>query len=112
MLVLGLASLAWIARRWVRMRQADGEEAAVARRDFAVGTALAVSWLSVWALYAAYTWTARPGIGTWPTDRFYLPAIEAPSRCSARGCWSGRQAWFACPAGRRWPPTQYRPASW
>jgi hypothetical protein len=77
MLVLGLASLAWIARRWVRMRQADGEEAAIARRDFAVGTALAVSWLSVWALYAAYTWTARPGIGTWPTARFYLPAIGA-----------------------------------
>jgi hypothetical protein len=31
----------------------------------------------VWALYAAYTWTARPGIGTWPTARFYLPAIGA-----------------------------------
>jgi hypothetical protein len=75
MLALGVASLAWIAWRRVRLRQADGEQAAIARRDFAVGTALAASWLSVWALYAAYTWTARPGIGTWPTARFYLPAI-------------------------------------
>jgi len=77
MLVLGLASLAWIARQRVRTRQADGEQTAIARRDFAVGTALAASWLSVWALYAAYSWTARPGIGTWPTARFYLPAIGA-----------------------------------
>ena len=76
-LVLGLASLAWIAGRRGHMRQADGEQAADARRDFAVGTALAAPWLSVWALYAAYTWTARPGIGTWPTARFYLPAIGA-----------------------------------
>jgi hypothetical protein len=75
MLALGLASLAWIARRRVRMRQVDGEQAAIARRDFAVGTVLAASWFSVWALYAAYTWTAHPGIGTWPTARFYLPAI-------------------------------------
>jgi hypothetical protein len=77
MLVLGLASLAWIARQRVRTKQADGEQTAIARRDFAVGTALAASWLSVWALYAAYSWTARPGIGTWPTARFYLPAIGA-----------------------------------
>jgi hypothetical protein len=75
-LALGLASLAWIGRR-VRLRRADGEQAVAARRDFAVGLALAGSWLGVWALYAAYTWTARPGIGTWQTARFYLPAIGA-----------------------------------
>ena len=49
----------------------------LARRDFAVATALAASWLSVWALYTAYTWTARPGIGTWQAARFYLPATGA-----------------------------------
>jgi len=76
-LALGLVSLAWITGRRVRLRHAAGEQAVAARRDFAVGLALAGSWLGVWALYAAYTWTARPGIGTWQTARFYLPAIGA-----------------------------------
>jgi hypothetical protein len=76
-LALGLASLGLITGRWVRLRRADGEQAVVARRDFALGAALAASWLCVWALYAAYTWTARPGIGTWQTSRFYLPATGA-----------------------------------
>jgi hypothetical protein len=84
MLALGLASVAWTAGRRVRVRQADGEQAAVARPDFAVGIALAASWFSVWALYAAYTWTARPGIGTWQTARFYLPAIGAIALLGAR----------------------------
>jgi hypothetical protein len=44
MLVPGLAALAWIA---VRLRRADDERAGHARRDLAVGLALAASWLSV-----------------------------------------------------------------
>ena len=77
MLVLGLAALAWIAARRIRLRRADGEPGRAARGDFAVGLALAASWFSVWGLYATYTWTARPGIGGWQTARFYVPAIGA-----------------------------------
>jgi hypothetical protein len=76
-LVLGLAALAWMAARLVRLRRASGEPGRAARADFAVGLALAASWFSVWGLYATYTWTARPGIGAWPTARFYVPAIGA-----------------------------------
>jgi hypothetical protein len=64
MLVPGLAALAWIAARRVRLRRAHDERAAHARRDLAVGLALAASWLSVWGLYAAYTWTAVPFAST------------------------------------------------
>ena len=77
MLVPGLAALAWIAARRIRLRRADGEPGRAARGDFAVGLALAASWFSVWGLYATYTWTARPGIGAWQTARFYVPAIGA-----------------------------------
>ena len=79
MLVLGLAALAWIAARWVRLRRADDERAAPARRDLAVGLALAASWFSVWGLYAAYTWTANPFGSTLQFARFYVPAIGAIS---------------------------------
>jgi hypothetical protein len=57
MLVLGLAALAWIIWRWIRLRRAGAEPAAVARRDIAAGLALAAAWFTVWGLYAAYTWT-------------------------------------------------------
>jgi hypothetical protein len=77
MLVLGLAGLAWIVTRWARLRRADGEDAARARRDLAVGLALTASWFGVWALYAAYTWTAHPGGGTLQVVRFYVPALGA-----------------------------------
>ena len=77
MLVLGLAGLGWIAGRWARLRRAGGEHAAGARRDLAVGLALAASWSSVWGLYAAYTWTAHPGGGTLQVVRFYVPALGA-----------------------------------
>jgi hypothetical protein len=89
MLVPGLAALAWIAGRRVtagrRMSrgQADGEAAALARRDFAVGLALAASWFSVWGLYAAYTWTASPFFNTLQVVRFYVPAIGAISLLAA-----------------------------
>jgi hypothetical protein len=79
MLVPGLAALAWIAGRQVRWRHADEERAAPARRDLAVGLALAASWLSVWGLYAAYTWTANPFGSTLQFARFYVPAIGAIS---------------------------------
>ena len=58
----------------------------MARRDLAVGLALAASWFSVWGLYAPYTWTATawtaifpgPFIGALPTVddvRFYVDPI-------------------------------------
>jgi hypothetical protein len=77
MLVLGLTGLGWIAGRWARLRRAGGEHAAGARRDLAVGLALAASWSSVWGLYAAYIWTAHPGGGTLQVVRFYVPALGA-----------------------------------
>ena len=79
MLVLGLAALAWIAGRGVRLRRAEKERAAPARRDLGVGLALAASWFCVWGLYAAYTWTANPFGSTLQFARFYLPAIGAIS---------------------------------
>ena len=73
MLVPGLAALAWIAGRRVRLRRA-GSERAAARRDLAVGLALAASWFSVWGLYTAYTWTANDLGSTLQFARFYVPA--------------------------------------
>jgi hypothetical protein len=83
MLVLGLAGLAWIGGRWARLRRADGERGHVARRDFAVGLALAASWASVWGLYATYTWTASPGLSALQATRFYVPALGAISLLGA-----------------------------
>jgi hypothetical protein len=48
-----------------------------ARRDLAVGLALAASWFSVWGLYAAYPWTANAFGSTLQFARFYLPAAGA-----------------------------------
>lgn len=48
-----------------------------ARRDLAVGLALTASWCGVWGLYAAYSWTAQPGLTTLQAVRFYGPAIGA-----------------------------------
>jgi hypothetical protein len=91
-LVPGLAALGWILWRWLRARRltltADASPAGVAtgtappaRRDAAVALALGGSWLAVWGLYAAYTWTARPtppGISfSLPVIRFYVPALGA-----------------------------------
>ena len=77
MLVLGAAALAWIIARQLSWSQAGGERAAFARRDLAVGLALAASWCGVWGLYAAYTWTAQPGASTLQVARFYVPATGA-----------------------------------
>jgi hypothetical protein len=77
-LVLGLAAIGWIARRWVRPDRTDDT-----RRDFAVALALTASWFSVWALYAAYTWTANPSASTLQAVRFYVPAAGAISLLGA-----------------------------
>jgi hypothetical protein len=77
MLILALAGCAWIMARYLRSRRS-----ADARRDLAVGAALALSWLSIWGLYLAYTWTARavgqaiPAAGV-EGIRFYVPALGA-----------------------------------
>jgi hypothetical protein len=77
MLVLGLAAAAWIAVRRVRLRRTGGEQRRGARRDFAVGTALAASWFGTWGVYAAYAWTTQPGLSSLQTARFYVPATGA-----------------------------------
>ncbi len=77
MLVPAIAAVAWIAGRQVRLRRGGGEPAAGARRDLAVGLALAASWCAVWGLYAAYDWTAAPGLTTLQAVRFYVPALGA-----------------------------------
>jgi hypothetical protein len=83
MLVLGLAALAGIAVAWLRRRRTVGERAGQARRDLAVGVALAASWAAVWALYATYTWTAAPGLSTLQAVRFYVPCLGAISLLGA-----------------------------
>src|SRR4029077_1331769 len=62
MLVLGLGALAGIAVTWLRGRRAGGQQVAVARRDLAVGLALAPRVAATWVLYASYTWTAAAGL--------------------------------------------------
>jgi hypothetical protein len=102
MLVLGLAGLGWMTGRWARLRRAGGERAAGARRDLAVGLALAASWFGVWGLYAAYTWTTAPFASTLQVARFYVPALGA---IALLGAWFLVQAgaWLAARAPRRAP---------
>jgi hypothetical protein len=77
MLVLGLAGLAWITGRRVRLSRDADEPGRLARRDFTVALALAASWFGVWGLYAAYTWTTQPSLTTLAAVRFYVPALGA-----------------------------------
>jgi hypothetical protein len=77
MLVLALIALAWIILRWLILRRRGGEIVAAARRDLWVGITLAASWLAIWGLYSAYTWTTDPTSVTVQVIRFYLPAIGA-----------------------------------
>jgi uncharacterized membrane protein (DUF4010 family) len=42
-----------------------------------VAVPLAASWFSVWGLYAAYDWTAGPGLTTLQSVRFYVDATGA-----------------------------------
>ncbi len=77
MLVLGLAALAWIITRWLRLRHAPGTPPPGARRDLAVAIPLAASWFAIWGLYATYDWTAGPGLSTLQSVRFYVDAAGA-----------------------------------
>ena len=83
MLVFGLIALAWIIVRWLVLRRIGGQAGAVARRDLAVGAALAASWFAIWGLYSAYTWTTDPTSVTVQVVRFYVPAIGAISLLGA-----------------------------
>ena len=74
-LVLGLAALAGIVLLWLHARRAGGERAGRARRDLAVGLALAAAWAAIWCLYATYAWTTPPGLSTLQSTRFYVPAL-------------------------------------
>jgi hypothetical protein len=84
-LILGLLALAWIIGAWAWSRRASATEGqrAQARRDLLVAAALFASWLAVWGLYAAYTWTAHPNGGTLQSVRFYVPALGAISLLGA-----------------------------
>ena len=91
MLVIGFAGLIGIGVRWVRSGRSgaprpaavDGELTTAhgsgpretARRDAAIGLSLGACWLTAWGLYAAYDWTASPGLSTLQSVRFYLPAL-------------------------------------
>ncbi len=81
MLLLGLAALAWIFARWLWLRRAVSAATpgtrAEAGRDLAVAIPLAASWFGLWGLYAAYTWTAAPGLSTLQAVRFYVDALGA-----------------------------------
>jgi hypothetical protein len=84
MFALALAALAWIITAWARRRHADAERATVVRRDLAVGLCLAASWLAIWGLYSAYTWTVVPAnaggfskLIVFSLVRFYVPALGA-----------------------------------
>jgi hypothetical protein len=95
MLVLGLVALAWIIVRRLALRRVGGQEGAAARRDLWVGLSVAASWVAIWGLYSAYTWTTDGGV-TLQLVRFYVPAIGA---ISLLGAWlvtriPGR-AWLA-----------------
>lgn len=92
--VLAVAALAWITVRWVRLRRppttaedsptharpaSDRQQlastSAVVRGDAAVALVLGAAWVSIWALYATYNWTALPGLSTLQAARFYVPAL-------------------------------------
>ena len=97
MLLLGLIALAWIVVRWLVVRRTGGQAGAAARRDLLVGAALAASWIAIWSLYSAYTWTNDPTSVTVQVVRFYVPALGA---IALLGAWlvtrvPGRALWGA-----------------
>ena len=83
MLVLGLIAPAWIVVRYMGLRRRGDEAGAAARRDLGVALGLVASWLAIWGLYSAYTWTTDPTGVTVQVVRFYLPAIGAISLLGA-----------------------------
>ena len=78
MLVLGIIALAWIILRWLILRRRGGEVGAdSASRSCGRHQPSPASWLAIWGLYSAYTWTTDPTSVTVQVVRFYLPAIGA-----------------------------------
>jgi hypothetical protein len=96
MLVLGLAAIAWIVARRLAARRAGEEVPALASRDLWVGFAVGGSWLAIWGVYSAYTWTADPTAVTLQVVRFYVPALGA---ISLLGAWLVTRI-----PGRAWLP--------
>ena len=96
MMVLGLIALAWIIVRWLALHGVGGEAGAAVGRDACVGLALGASWLAIWGLYSAYTWTTDPTSVTVQVVRFYLPAIGS---ISLLGAWLVTRI-----PGRAWLP--------
>jgi len=82
MLVLGLVALTWIIVRRLALRRVGGPQRAVAHRDLWVGLAVAASWVAIWGLYSAYTWTTDGGVDL-TVIRFYVPALGAISLLGA-----------------------------
>lgn len=74
-LVLGVAGLVCVITRWAQLRRTPGEVSVAAHRDLAIGVVLAVSWFILWGLYAAYSWTANPGLATLQVARFYVSPL-------------------------------------
>ncbi len=88
LLLLGLVAVAWIAVRAARSFGGGLEPATriAWRRDAAVGVALVASWLGIFGLYSAYTWTVSQA----PMHdlsvhviRFYVPALGAVALLAA-----------------------------
>jgi hypothetical protein len=72
MMLLGLLAIAWIGVRRIQQRNAAG-----ARLDLWVALPIAASWLAVWGLYSAYTWTTDPTNSAISDVRFYVPGLGA-----------------------------------
>jgi hypothetical protein len=83
MLVLGLLAAAWIVARALVLRSTGGPAGAVARRDLWVAVAVGASWIAIWGLYSAYTWTTDPTSVSVQVIRFYVPALGAMSLLGA-----------------------------
>ncbi len=87
--LVALAAVIAIAARALRTRRVgDPARSSRLRLDAAVGLSLAASWLGVFGLYAAYTWTeniATNANSTIQVVRFYLPALGAVALLGAWG---------------------------
>ena len=81
LLVLASVAVVWCAVRVIQAVRNVVEPDVRARwlRDGWICAALAAGWLGLWALYAAYDWTARMAVndggGSVHLIRFYLPSL-------------------------------------
>ena len=86
-LVLAAIAAIWIAARLVLSLRKSLEHSlrSTYRRDAVVGAALFASWIAIYGIYLAYTWTVPQasgvggvgGGGTIHVVRFYVPALAA-----------------------------------